>query len=119
MMDQNDSKCTIRGNQLLIGNSIITFDFPIVQVIEVTGMLVLRLEVPVKVIYNENVFGVSVVEKKVKWRIAKKTYKPNLKSCPFVGIKLLEGQLILYNWCDTYFVLDPLTGEILKEGWTK
>jgi len=118
-MDQSNNKYTIQGNHLIIGDNTIPFDFPIAQVIEIEGMLILRLDKPIDVVYNENVFAVSIAERKVKWQIEKKSYDPHVKSCPFTEIRIFENQLVLYNWCDTYFVVDPQTGKILKEGWSK
>jgi hypothetical protein len=116
-MDQSNSKYTVHGKQLIIDDSEIPFDFPIAQVIEVEGMLIVRLEIPVTVIYNENVFGVGVAEKKVKWQIEKKKYSN--EQCSFTYIRIFKNELELINWCSVYFIVDPLTGNILREGWSK
>ncbi len=39
-MNQTDNKYVVKGNQLVIGDIAIIFDFPIVQVVEVLGMLI-------------------------------------------------------------------------------
>jgi hypothetical protein len=116
-MNQTNSKYTVKGNQLIIEDAVMPFDFPIAQVIEVGGMLIIRLEIPVTVIYNENVFGVSIAEKRVKWRIEKKKYSN--EQCSFTYIRIFENELELINWCSVYFIVDPLTGNILREGWSK
>ena len=117
-MDQT-SRHIVEGNQLIIEDVAMSFDFPIAKVIEMEGMLIVRLDKPINVVYNENVFGVSIAEKKIKWQIEKRSYDPHMKSCPFTEIRIFENQLVLYNWCDTYFVVEPQTGKILKEGWSK
>jgi hypothetical protein len=116
-MDQNNNKYTIQGSQLMIENAIIRFSYPIREAIAISGMLIVRLETPPEITFNENVFGVNLAEKRIKWQIAKREY--HLKNCPFVDVRIFQGQLILYNWCDVYFVVDPGTGKILEEGWTK
>jgi hypothetical protein len=116
-MNQINAKYTVKGNQLIIEDAVIPFDFPIAQVIEVEGILIVRLEPPVTVIYNENVFGVSIAEKRVKWQIEKKKYSN--EQCSFTYIQILENELQLINWCSVYFIVGPLTGEILRDGWTK
>lgn len=118
-MNQTNNTYTLQGNQLIIGDTAITFDFPIAQVIEMKGMFIVRLDNPINAVYNENVFGVSTTEKKIKWQIEKREYNAKLASCPFVWINFLDDQLILNNWCDTYLVVEPQTGKILKEGYTK
>lgn len=116
MMDQDNSKYMAQGNQLVIGDSIIPFDFPIAQVIETEGMLIVRLEKPFRTIYNENVFGVNLAEKKVKWQIAKLKYTTGQVDCPFIDILIFEGKLRLNNWCSIYLIVDPLTGEVLEKS---
>lgn len=118
-MNQTNSKYTVKGNQLIIEDAVIPFDFPIAQIIEMSDMLIVRLDKPIDVVYNENVFGVSIAEKKIKWQIEKREYNAKRASCPFVEIRILENQLILHNWCDTYLVVEPQTGKILEEGYSK
>ena len=75
------------------------------------------LEIPSKVIYNENVFAVNEIGK-IVWRIAFKKEQLFCKyeDCPFVGTIInKQGQLVLFNWCDTAFIVNPLTGEILDK----
>jgi hypothetical protein len=115
-MNQTNNKYAVNGNQLVIQGSAITFDFPIIQVIEVSGMLIVRLEKPFRTIYNENVFGVSLTEKKIKWQIAKLKYTTGEADCPFIDILLFEGKLRLNNWCSIYLIVDPLSGEILERS---
>jgi hypothetical protein len=115
-MSQHNGLYTARGNQLLIEEAVITFDFPIVQVVEVSGMLIVRIEKPFRTIYNENVFGVSLAEKKVKWQIAKLKYSTGEVDCPFIDILIFEGRLRLNNWCSIFLIVDPFTGEILERS---
>lgn len=115
-MNQSNSKYTVHGKQLIIDDSGIPFDFPIAQVVEMSDMLVVRLEKPFKTIYNENVFGVSFAERKIKWQIAKLKYTTGEGDCPFIHISIFEGKLRLNNWCSIYLIVDPLTGEILERS---
>src|SRR5207237_9835952 len=88
-MKQTNNNYFVKSNQLLIGDAAITFDFPIAQLIEVEGMLVVRLDNPINVVFNENVFGVNIAEKKIKWQIEKREYNVKTASCPFVWIRIL------------------------------
>jgi hypothetical protein len=108
---------SIQGNKLIIGNSETVFDFPIESCIEIEGMLIVLLSIPVNVQYNENVFGVDIVDHKIKWQIAKRQYIPAYEQqCPFVSIVVYEGELRLNNWCSVYFIVNAVTGKILREG---
>ncbi len=101
----------------MVGDAEMPFNFSIEQFIEVEDMLIVRLEIPITKVYNENVFGISLAEKKVKWQIAKKKYSN--EQCSFTYIRIFEGELELVNWCSVYFIVDPKTGNILREGWSK
>lgn len=115
-MDQS-SRYTVKGNQVIIEDVAMPFDFPIAKVIEMEGILIVRLDKPINVVYNENVFGVSIAEKKVKWQIEKRKYSH--EQCSFTYIRIFKNELELINWCSVYFIVDPLTGNILREGWSK
>ena len=116
-MNQSNGRYILSEREVKIEDSVIMFDYPIIEFVEVSDMLIVRLEKPLNIIYNENVFGISLREKKVKWRIAKRDYI--LNDCPFIKIRMFEGQLVLINWCSFYLYANPLNGEILEEGFTK
>ncbi|HEY2650186.1 MAG TPA: hypothetical protein VGI38_13400 [Puia sp.] len=75
------------------------------------------MDIPTKTIYNENVFGVSLDGKRIIWQIAKRTY--DFEECPFTYIRIFNDELVLVNWCSIYFTVNPSTGEILNEGYSK
>ena len=66
---------------------------------------------------NENVFGISIAEKKVKWQIEKKKYSN--EQCSFTYIRIFNNELGLINWCSVYFAVNPLISHILREGRAK
>src|ERR1700730_15926842 len=98
-MDQNNNTYSVKENLLAIGGQEIPFKYKIDDVLSVADMLIIFLESPRETVFNENVFGVSLLEKKVKWQIAKLRYDTGV-NCPFVGGKFYNGQLYLHNWCD-------------------
>ena len=114
-MNQNANKYSTLENILKIGDCKIPFEYRIDDIVEVFDMLIVVLEHLQGVIFNENVFGVSLTEKKIKWQIAKLKYGAEV-NCPFVGAKLHNNRIHLNNWCDIYLIVDPLTGEILERS---
>jgi hypothetical protein len=114
-MHQIHDRYKVEENILTVGDSEIKFDYPIQEVLEISNMLIVRIKKPIGIIFNENVFGVSLTERKVKWQIAKLKYGSEVY-CPFVGMKYYNNQLYLNNWCDIYLIVDPLTGEILERS---
>jgi hypothetical protein len=114
-MDKNNIVYVVEENLLKIGGTSIPFKYKINEAIPVFDMLIIRLESPRDVVFNENVFGVNMCEKKIKWQIANLRYDTGV-DCPFVGVKFSDGRLYLNNWCDIYLIVDPLTGEILERS---
>lgn len=105
-------------NAILIGHEEITFDYPIDYCVEAGNMIIVLLSIPPKVEYNQNVFGVNALEKKIKWQIEKREFRlePYTKiHCKYSDISYHDGQLILNNWCDVYLIVDPITGAVLEE----
>ena len=100
------------------GNTIKNVKFPlkIKQVEEFSDVLVVRLDVPADILFNENVFGVSS-EGKILWQII--PMKSGFKSSRYTGL-FKKGDLVkVHNWDGTDLLLEPRTGEILKESYSK
>lgn len=115
LMNQSNNGYSKNGNILTIDDVEIPFKYEINNVLEVANMLIVFLKSPRETVFNENVFGVSLPDKKIKWQIAKLRYETGV-DCPFVDGKYYDGQLYLHNWCDIYLIVDPLTGEILERS---
>jgi hypothetical protein len=110
----------VNGNKLIIGYTEIVFDFPIKSYTEIQGMLIILLAIPIDVEYNENVFGVDIFSREIKWQIEKRQYIPAYKQqCPFISVVLFEKEVRLNNWCSVCFIVDPKTGEVLREEETR
>ena len=102
----------------------IPFQYSVLQSIEIGDMLIIRIGEYDKVInYEQNVFGLSISEEKIKWQIEKRKYPKGgwvvRMKCPFVGIGFDEDGLKLTNWCSTTLIVDPVTGEVLKDEYIK
>jgi hypothetical protein len=116
-MSQSNRSYSIERNKINIGNNELEFRYPIIEHVEISEMLIIRLVAPDKDEYNENVFGISLNEARTEWQIAKR--ESTLKYCAYIKIRVFEGRLILINWCSFYLYVNPLNGEILEEGFTK
>lgn len=60
---------------------------------------------------NENVYGIDVKEKCIKWQIKNDTKN----DCPFNYIEVTKiGEIGLRNWCHYAIIVNPQTGEALR-----
>ena len=111
-MDYSIDNCNLK-----INNGVINFLFPIKKVIRMGDALVVLIKPPLKTIYNENVFGVSLKKAKIIWQIKKQLTQE--ASCKYTEIKAYDKTVGLNNWCDFGLSVDPSTGEILGKGYHK
>ncbi len=119
----NCTKYKIQDNKLIFDDSEIVFDFPIKESIQINEMLIVYLDLDDRIIpLEENVFGVSLSDSKIKWQIEKRIYPMggyDKMRCPFVGISFHKNKLRLHNWCSRNLVVDPSTGKVLLEEETR
>ena len=121
-MSKVSDKYIVIDNKLIFGDTEITFDFRIDDTVEISRMLIVLLSIPAGTKFNENVYAVSLTEKKIKWRIKKRIFptEPYIElHCKYSSISIFNGKLRLNNWCDVYLIVDPLTGEVLEEHETR
>ncbi len=100
----------------LKGRRQLQFDYPIGEVLEFGEVIVVRLEVPVGTVYNENVFGVSC-DGKVVWQVEKREWVR--RESPYTGLSRKEKMVCLYNYEGFLVCLDPFTGQVIKEEFTR
>src|ERR1700683_1581475 len=113
-----NNRYEIQKFKVVVNDSEIVFENKIRKSLEIGNMLLLLMVTPSGTFYNENVIGVSLTEKKIMWQIAKLKFKTlwGDTDCPYVDIKYHNGRLYLNNLCDTYLIVDPLTGDILERS---
>ncbi len=118
------NKYLVEGNTIVLNNKkTITFDYPInnKEVLEIDGLIIVVLEIPPRINYNNNVFALNI-NGEIIWRVnfKKEQLFYQRENCSFIGVLLnKEGQLILFNWCDTAFIINPKNGEIQDKYYTK
>ncbi len=109
----------INTDRLKIDEIEIVFDHPIRDFIEIDNMIIVYLNYIDRVIpMDNNVFGVSMMDRKVRWQIETRKYLQGGNAemrCPFVGISFSDNKLWLYNWCSKKLNVDPETGKVLQE----
>lgn len=106
----------VEGKYLWIDDIAVHFNFPIVQAIPFSKTVVIRLEAPVGSQFNENVFGVNP-EGRIVWQVPPRRLV--YSDSPFTGMEEKGGKILLSNWDGLELLVDPATGEVLKESFGK
>ncbi len=108
----------VNGNKLGFSTGeTLTFDLPISESLTIGDVTVIRLRVPADVIYNENVFGISLPEKKVLWQVPLRQHVYEFS--PYLSISARGKHIALANWDGTLLTLDPSSGDVIDEEWHK
>ena len=90
--------------------------YPVRQSIEVGGVKVVLLDVPIKEILNENIYGLDSGGH-LLWQIEQ--IPRTTENAPFVSMQLHNGIVRAVSWDGVMVWLDPTTGKALDRTWHK
>jgi len=103
---------SIEKNCLIFPDGVrVTFPFPLAEFIEFQPVVVVRLDVPIGKIFNENVFGVSACGD-IVWQIKRRKYV--YENCPYMNLSRSNSNIVAHNWDCLDLVLDPKTGTVIE-----
>lgn len=97
-------------------NKELRFKYEIGQVVLFTSCIVIRLEPPKGIIFNENIIAVSYDGVAI-WRVEKIDHMD--KDSPFTSIEKSGEKLFAYNWDSCDYHIDLLTGKIIDREFVK
>jgi len=108
----------VTGNLLLVdGVDVAELPYPVLDAAEVSGTVVLVLDVPTQVAFSDNVFGYVLAESRL-WQIEPNGYYdvPAERQIRVTGISpmRLPGQIALFTWLGILVFVDPSTGRVLS-----
>ncbi|HEX8473153.1 MAG TPA: hypothetical protein VF666_03915 [Pyrinomonadaceae bacterium] len=89
-----------------------TFAYPVAEALAFDSALVVRLEVPTGIVFNENVYGLSPSGETL-WQVAARAHV-NADS-PYVNLARDGNRVVLTNWDGLELTLDPSNGHILRQ----
>jgi hypothetical protein len=109
----------VNGTTLSIGNpdgstAKCRLPWPIVQVLEFAEILVVRIEPPPGIRFNENVFGI-LGDASIGWQVAKRDYVYD--DSPYTDLIRCEENLKLMNWDGLELLVNPMTGTEASESY--
>lgn len=91
----------------------VSFDWPISQTLQHDQIIIVRIEPPGGTCNNRNVYGVAP-DGKILWQI--EPIKHSYTDSPYTGLSLNSEGAILSNWDGTNVVVDPTTGQIIRQS---
>lgn len=94
----------------------VAFSYPIAKALEFEDAVVVMLDVPPGGRMNENVFGING-DGQILWQIEKKP-SPYPDS-PYLDLNRIDANAKIGNWSGDEYVIEPATGKILEERYTK
>jgi hypothetical protein len=107
----------IDKHQLVFPDGNITkFPHPVSEMREFPDVYVVLVEAPIGEKFNENAYGVDG-KGQILWRVAE--VKHVREDSPYTGIGEKDGAALLHNWDGYTLAVDPKTGKILREQFTK
>jgi len=89
-----------------------TFPWPIAQVLAFTGILVVRIEPPQGICFNENVYGI-LPSGAIAWQVEPRKYVYD--DSPYTGLVRSGDEVKLMNWDGLELLVDPGTGKEISE----
>lgn len=101
----------------LPGGRSVKLEADISQTLEVGNVVVVRLRVEPGSIMNENVVALDRDDGKLLWKIPVRQHV--YRDSPYTAISKEGSYAWVHNWDGTDLKIDPKTGEILEERFTK
>lgn len=111
----------IQSKNITLSNGYsLDFEYPIKETLIIDNVIIVLIEPPYEVVYNQNIFAISL-SGDFLWQIGKVELCYTAPSnCPYVGITINKNnELVLFNWCDTAVIVNPKTGDIIRTYQTK
>lgn len=109
------------GNSLFVssdrrGEKQVDFAWPIAEVLNYDGVLVVRVDPDPGSKDNENIFGVDA-NGAILWKVPVRKYIYD--DSPYTGIKKAGQNVELFNWDGTELLVNPSTGGVIQETYGK
>jgi len=116
-MSQTTSQYNIVDGRLVLSNGReVSFPYPVAESLNFPHAIVVRLDVPPKAHFNENVFGISY-DGKILWQVLPQQHVR--EESPYTSISYEGSKAGLYNWDATLYVVEPTTGKVVDKQFLK
>ena len=101
---------------ILNNGKVVKFSQKVEEILQFQNMLIVRIESPMGVVFNENIYGVDL-NGVIIWQIPKVDHVH--ENSPYTGMKLAGDSIILYSREGVEHTIEPKTGKIIKKELVK
>ena len=111
----------VHSNNITLANGYsLDFEYPIKKTLVIDDVIVIIVESPFEIAYEQNVFAINQ-SGDFLWRIGDvKLNYTGAHNCFYVGVEInKDGELVLFNWCDTAVIVNHRTGQVICTYETK
>lgn len=115
----NNDNFIIKENKIIFeAGKTIEFNFPIHDSIATVDKIIVLLDIPDKVNYNQNIFAVGF-DSNIVWQVDNSKDLDFIGYCPYTGLHRDGVDIVGYNWCGFRVTIDIDTGKINDILFTK
>jgi hypothetical protein len=92
----------------------VDFEYPVKETVQIDNVIIVITNPPNDKAHYQNVFAFKT-SGDFLWRINDVSLFYDGPSCAWVGAEInKDGELVLFNWCDTAVIVNPITGEVVR-----
>jgi len=110
---------SISGSKIIFeAGRIAEFDFLIKKAMTFNHYIIVLLDIPSRSSYNQNVFAINY-KGRILWQIDGLEIHSLTPCCPFISIEIRNRELVCLNACGFRFTVNPATGKVTSQVFTK
>lgn len=114
----NELKYRVNEGVLTINEKEIKLPYPVIEVLNFQGLIIVRVEPSIGEIYNQNIFAIDNTGK-IMWQIVESPHGTEADKL-YTSISVLaENQLIAGNWNGVDYAVDLDDGSISTKSFNK
>ncbi|WP_283190199.1 hypothetical protein [Pseudomonas sp. PMCC200344] len=114
----NAIEFSVKGERLFVGGESVGLPYIVGDVVACGSLLLVRVEPPIGVIFNRNIFAVTR-KGEIVWQIAESPHGTEAEK-PYVGIfRAKDGGVVVSNWNGVDYLVDLECGSIAAKAFNK
>src|ERR1700733_8519438 len=102
------------GSLIFKNGESVDFEYPVKKTVQIDDAIIVVTDASKDKAHYQNVFAFKT-SGDFLWRINDMSLFYDGPWCAWIGVTInKDGELVLFNWCDTAVVVNPTTGEVVR-----